>query len=190
MSFDDWSQDVQLLAEWLNNRAPKIPLVLHGLEVGALLAARAFHAGVGDVLLLWSPPTTANEALRSVLLRRVALEQILRYDDYRKPTSAFIQEMEQGASIEVAGYEWSGRLWRDSFGFDLPAAMVDERSARLAYEKPVRIVSLTKAAAPLVKGGFVVDDKAKDFTWLFDDNWSWLAASLGCAQGGSSEPGD
>ena len=44
LSFEDWSEDVELMAEWLNNRSPAVPLVLHGLELGALLAGKAFAA--------------------------------------------------------------------------------------------------------------------------------------------------
>jgi alpha-beta hydrolase superfamily lysophospholipase len=43
MTFDHWAEDVQLLAEWLSSRSPRLPLVLHGLEVGAILAGKCFH---------------------------------------------------------------------------------------------------------------------------------------------------
>ena len=47
MTFDHWSEDVELLADWLKSRSPEVPLVLHGLEIGALLAGNAFHSGIG-----------------------------------------------------------------------------------------------------------------------------------------------
>src|ERR1700722_5808985 len=37
MSFENWSEDVRLLSEWLNDRSPRLPLILHGLELGAIL---------------------------------------------------------------------------------------------------------------------------------------------------------
>ena len=52
----------------------------------------------------------------------------------------------------MEGYQWSSSLWRDSFDVNLPASMLDDSTAALAYERPVRIVKLDKGAAPLVKG--------------------------------------
>jgi hypothetical protein len=51
-------------------------------------------------------------------------------------------------------------------------------TARAEYQRPVRIVKLGKEAAPLVKAGSVADHRAKDFTWLFLENWQWIATSL------------
>jgi pimeloyl-ACP methyl ester carboxylesterase len=181
MSFSDWSEDVHLLAKWLKEQSPEVPLVLHGLGVGALLASRAFHGGVGEVLLLWSPPESANQALRSAVVRWINVEQLFKYGDERKPPSAFIQELERGSSVEVEGYPFSGKLWQNSFLFDMPPAMRNEASARAEYKeykKPVRIIKLGREAAPLVKAGTVADDRAKDFTWLFLENWEWIATSI------------
>ena len=101
MTFSDWSEDVHLLAKWLKDQSPEVPLVLHGLGVGALLASRAFHGGAGEVLLLWSPPESANQAVRSAVVRWINVEQLFKYGDERKPASAFIQELELGSSVEV-----------------------------------------------------------------------------------------
>jgi alpha-beta hydrolase superfamily lysophospholipase len=178
MSFDHWSEDVQLLAGWLRGRSPDVPLVLHGLEMGAILAARAFYAEIGDLLLLWSPPANANQSLRSELLRWLALEQISRYSGERKPASVFIRELEEGSFLEVAGYRWSSSLWHDSFKVELPPDLGNEPGFRSANVRPHKIVSLGKEAAPLVKSGYLPEEEPKDFTWLFVDNWDWIAANL------------
>jgi hypothetical protein len=178
MSFVEWSEDVHLLANWLKEQSPEVPLLLHGLGVGALLASRAFHGGLGELLLLWSPPESANQALRSAVVRWINVEQLFKYGDERKPASAFIQELERGSSVEVEGYRFTGKLWQNAFLFDMPPAMRDEAMARAEYKKPVRIVKLSRDAAPLVKAGTVADDRAKDFTWLFLENWQWIAASI------------
>jgi alpha/beta superfamily hydrolase len=60
MSFENWSEDVQLLAEWFSHQSPRVPLMLHGLELGAILAAKSFQTGTGDALLLWAPPANAK----------------------------------------------------------------------------------------------------------------------------------
>jgi alpha/beta superfamily hydrolase len=190
LSFTQWSEDVALLADWLKQRSAHTPLVLHGLELGGLLAANAFDQGIGDAVLLWSPPASAHQALRSTLMRWVGLEHLYKPADEVKSASAYIRELEQGASIEVEGYQWTSGLWRDSFQLRLPASMTDDATATLAYQKPVKIVKLDRQAAPLVKGGFVGYDEAKDFNWLFSPNEAWITACAAGAQRRGNEPGD
>jgi hypothetical protein len=174
MTFEDWSQDVRLLSAWLADRAPQVPLVLHGLGMGAVLAGRAFDGGIGDALLLWSAPANANQALRSTLMRWVGLEEIFKFGPDRKSASDYIRELEQGSPLEVDGYRWPVHLWRDSFEFKLPAALENEESAAQQYKRPVRIVKLTRDAAPLAKGGLVGYDDLKDFNWLYAPNRAWI----------------
>jgi hypothetical protein len=188
MTFKHWIEDVDLLADWLKNRTPDVPLVLHGLEVGGLLAANAFHSGIGRALLLWSPPSTANQALRATILRWVGLEYLFKPSEDVKPAAEYIRQLEHGDPIEVEGYQWSSSLWRDSFGVKLPASMIDEGTAASAYDRPVRIVKLDKRAAPLIKGGFVGYDEAKDFSWLFAPNAEWIIAIPRRAQGDGDGP--
>jgi alpha-beta hydrolase superfamily lysophospholipase len=187
MSFAHWNEDVELLTGWLGARSPNLPLVLHGLEMGALLAARAFHRGIADVLFLWSPPANANQALRPALLRWIALDQLFKFGGDRRTASAFIRDVEQGATIDVEGYRWSPKLWRESQEVLLPREMEDEGRANRAYQRPVRIVRLGNDAIPLIKGGPAVADEPRDFTSLFAKNWERLAAALAARAGGSRE---
>ncbi len=175
MTFADWSEDLRLLAAWLEERTPHVPMVLHGLGLGAILAGKAFDEGIGQGLLLWSPPANANQALRATLMRWVGLEQVFKFGDDQKSASDYIRQLENGSALEVDGYCWSGRLWRESFHFALPAALESEQSAALAYKRPVKIVKLTREAAPLTKGGLVGYDDLKDFNWLFAPNRDWIA---------------
>src|ERR1700691_4478826 len=39
--FKDWHADLQFLTDWFASRTPALPLILHGLEMGALLAAKS-----------------------------------------------------------------------------------------------------------------------------------------------------
>jgi hypothetical protein len=178
MTFEDWSEDVRLLSGWLGSRSPHVPLFLHGLELGAVLAGREFHNGVGDALLLWSAPETANLALRSTLMRWVRLEQVFKCVDERRTASDYIRELEQGSPQEVEGYQWSPSLWRESFGVELPAGLANEESASSEYKRPVKIVKLGKEAVPLAKGGTPAHDEFKDFSWLFASNLEWIAANV------------
>ena len=183
MSFEKWSEDVKILADRVTQRSPSLPLVLHGLELGAILAARNFHDGTGDALLLWSPPDNANQVLRSTLLRWAGLKRQYESTEDPKPASLFIRQLEQGRSIEVQGYQWSSRLWHDSFHFNLPAAMGDEHSCYEAYKKPVRIVKLGKEAAPLVEPHLRYNE-VKDLNWLYSSNFDWVAEALTLPTGG------
>jgi pimeloyl-ACP methyl ester carboxylesterase len=178
MTFEHWSEDVRLLAACLANRSPQLPLVLHGLGMGAVLAGRAFDEGIGDALLLWSAPANANQALRATLMRWVGLEQIFKFGSDRKSASDYIRELEQGSPLEVDGYRWPVRLWRDSFECTLPAGLENEESAAQKYGRPVRIVKLTRDAAPLSKGGLVGYDDLKDFNWLYAPNREWIANAV------------
>jgi alpha-beta hydrolase superfamily lysophospholipase len=177
MTLEGWSEDVRLLSTWLVSRTPSVPLVVHGLALGAVLAGRAFDSGIGDALLLWSPPANANQALRSTLMRWVGLEQIFKFGNDRRSTADYIRELEQGSPLEVEGYQWSTKLWQESFAFNLPHALENEEAAALAYQRPVKITRLGKEAAPLAKGGSVGYDDLKDFTWLFAPHYSWIAQS-------------
>ena len=176
MTFEDWSQDVRLLSGWLQDRSPRVPFMLHGLGLGAVLAGRVFDEGIGDGLLLWSPPANANQALRATLMRWVGLEQIFKFGDDRKSASDYIHELEQGSPLEVDGYCWPVSLWQKSLHFALPAALASEESAAQTYNRPVRIVKLTREAAPLTKGGLVGYDDLKDFSWLYAPNRDWIVA--------------
>jgi len=177
MTFANWSEDVELLATWFASRSLGVPLLLHGLEVGAVLAGKSFQAGLGDALLLWSPPDNANQALRSSLLRWAGLEQLFESAENRKTAADYIRHLENDISIEVAGYQWSGKLWHDSFDFDMPDAMRDERVASERFKMPVKIVKLGKEAAPLVKP-YVGYDEVKDLSWLYSQNFEWVMAAL------------
>jgi hypothetical protein len=110
-------------------------------------------------------------------MRWAGLEQIFKFGDDRKSAADYIRELEQGAPLEVDGYRWPVSLWRDSFEFTLPAALQSEESAAQHYQRPVKIVKLTRDAAPLSKGGLVGYDDLKDFRWLYTPNRAWIAAT-------------
>jgi alpha-beta hydrolase superfamily lysophospholipase len=173
ISFGEWLEDMELLAKSFAESSPRLPFVLHGLELGAILAARGFDQGLGDGLLLWSPPKTANQALRSSLLRWAGLEQLFESAQNRKPASEYIRELESGRSIEVQGYTWSSNLWHSSNDFLMPDAIQDTETAGGSYNRPIKIVVLDKAAAPLVKP-YVGYDEIRDLSWLYAINFEWI----------------
>jgi Serine aminopeptidase, S33 len=177
MCFDDWSEDVRLLAGWFEDRSPKLPLILHGLEIGALLAARAFESGIGSAALLWSPPETANQAMRTSLLRWAGLEQMWESPENRKPASEYFRQLEQGSSIEVQGYRWSSRLWHESLEFRKPALFEQPSSTLGENGRPFKVEKLGKEAAPLVWPHLMYQD-VKDLSWLYTRTHDWLVGAL------------
>jgi hypothetical protein len=177
MNFGSWSEDIEFLAGWLGCQSPNVPLVLHGLGLGGLLANRVFAAGTGDALLSWSAPKTANEVLRRELSRRVAVEQMSRSADERKPLGEYIRLLEAGEHLEVRGYEWPANLWQESFQFETAIAQPDrdaDTSCRDA--RPVRLVKLDSSAA-LFTGASYVSFLNPNLDTLFSDNLAWIATA-------------
>jgi hypothetical protein len=185
MTFDDWIEDVEFLATWLKSRSPGLPLILHGLELGALLASRVFQNNVGDGLLVWSAPQSANDVLRGTLRRRIAVSHAFTGVAERKPLSDYVQQLEAGQPLEVEGYRWSGKLWRDSFRFQLPFDKASNANRAPNDSRPVRLVHLDKSAAPLVKGGWLAYDSVNpDLTGVFAENVEWIEQAV-VARGGN-----
>lgn len=177
MTFGEWKEDVELLADWVTSRSPRLPFVLHGLEIGAILAGQCFHGGMGDALLMWSPPSSANQALHASLLQWAGVKQLLESPENRTSAAEYIRQLQQGSVIDVHGYQLSGSLWCDSFDFRLPSSLNDDISASMAYKKPVSIVKLGKSASPLVPPfrGYL---ETKDFNWLYASNFDWIASAV------------
>jgi pimeloyl-ACP methyl ester carboxylesterase len=179
MTFHSWVDDVERLSAWLRKREGDSPLILHGLEMGGLLAAKAFHDGEADALVLWSAPVNANKVLRSTLQRWIGPQQLLKRKEDRHPPSHYFQLLDKGQSVEVDGYEWTPELWSESLNFELPDVMVPPNDPSVSYRRPVRIIQLGKSAAPLVLGGLLTGfEEGKDFSWLFAPNYEWIASSL------------
>lgn len=175
MTFHDWMDDVQHVAAWFSRRSVAVPLYLHGLEAGACLASQCFLTGMGDGLLLWSPAGSANQALRSTLLRWVGLEQLLTPGAERRTAADYMRRLESDKPVEVEGYQWSPKLWKESFDWKLPPGF-ETPGDFTERGKPVRVVKLPRGAAPLVRGGFVGYDEVKDFDWLFSEHAGWIEA--------------
>ena len=185
--FNDWNKEVEFLARFLQSRSPKLPLILHGLELGAVFASKAFAAAIGDAMLLWSAPASANQALRRPLARHGFKNMFAR-----KSAVDYIRELETTGRLEVEGYTWSDRLWRESNAFltaDVPSAAGTSHApgAPSAYSdsrRPVRVVSLEGTPASVLKGsalGSIVSVNL-DLKDLYTENLAWLMAALPAAQ--------
>lgn len=166
MGFDDWSADTALLADWLQQRAPQVPVILHGFELGALLAGRLFARGIGDVLLTWNAPATANQILRGILARHVAADNMFKYGGGRRLFGDYVGELEASA-LDVEGYHWSAGLWRESFEIKFPPGL------SFTPERPVRSVRVQAIAT--ARFGEIINP---DLTDLFSNDVDWMVNSL------------
>jgi hypothetical protein len=188
MGFGSWKEDVEFLTGWLKSRSPDVPLILHGLELGALLASKAFASGAGDALLLWSAPRNANEVLRRAL-SRMAVDQMLKSADERKALSDCVRQLETGQSQGVDGYQWSGKLWGESLQFEAPFAKGDEAGTEWGDGRPVRFVKLDSGPGSKLKGsamGFPVSLNL-DLSGLFAGSFEWMAEAQTVLKGGNCE---
>lgn len=176
MGLEKWGEDVEFLANWLQSRSPSVPLILHGLELGALLASNIFAKGTGDALLLWAAPTTANEVLRTTLLRRIAADAF-NPGNTRNSLQECVQQLEAGQSIEVEGYRWSGRLWRESFTVALVLGNDEKANPASVGGRLVRLVKLDNRVAPLINGQWSLSLNP-DLSGLFGQNFDWIGQVL------------
>ena len=177
--FKDWSNDVVFLAERLAQMAPGLPLILHGLEIGAILAAQAFHKGLGGPAHLMGTPGE-----RSSVLCEPACCAGWPWNNF--PTlqaSASLRLLSSGSwrrepPSKWPAYTWTSRFWLDSFATRMPDAVLENGSQQKTTMRPVKVFELGKESAPLVKAGYMAEEERKDFSSLFASNYEWLQNRL------------
>jgi hypothetical protein len=179
MGFNRWSEQVEVLARGLKAQRPDLPLVLHGLELGALLAGKTFSGGVGDALLLWSLPKNANDVLRRTLWRQV----FMRFSE-RSSFSEYIRLLEADQPLEVDGYVWSRRLWQESIAFG-PAPELHSDDVGSNKDHAVKVVKLEGSGASVFSrpsmGRYVTLNP--DLSDFFAQNVEWISRVLGKSSG-------
>jgi len=176
--FEQWYEDSRMIAEWIANRAPSVPLVLHGIELGAIIAMRLFCDGLGDALLNWSPPASANDVLRSDLKRRAGLEQLYMPPESRKSFAQSVNELEQGQAVEVEGYLWPAHLWSDSLSFQMPQCPDASDDGPNGQNRPSKIVQFGKSAGVVLSTPYPRYPVVKDLTLLYKETLDWIAEAL------------
>lgn len=176
MGFAEWSEDTRILVDWLAGQTPHVPLLLHGIEIGAILAGRCFVSGRGEALLMWSAPTDANHALRTSLRRWAAVEQFYESPENRRSASEYIRSLEGGDAIEVQGYRWSSRLWRESLQFQLPGELSGGNSHNIGG-RPVKAVTFGKNPEALAMP-FKRYEERQDLSALYASTYLWITEAL------------
>jgi pimeloyl-ACP methyl ester carboxylesterase len=189
MSFTDWREDIAACATWLRRQTPGVPLIISGLGMGGLLAAQPFQEGLGDALLLWSPPSQGDTALKEILIRRVSFDYATKKQSSPRTLADYITLLDSGGSVSVDGYSISGKLWRESAGLrlNLPPATGSNGSQQA---RPWKIVKLASSEIPLVAGAGVwrvLNPRVRmdyfplnpDLDAFFTKNLDWLATIIG-----------
>lgn len=190
MDFGRWLRDVEGMCDWVSAHSGDLPLILHGLGMGALLAQKAFAAGRGDGLLMWSPPLHALEILKQGLRVRLSMDMVLYRVADRKSAKDYIQELKSGRSVQIDGYTWSSALWSTGEhlamdqSYTAPGEGMDEKSGR-----PWQHVVLDDRMSPLVKSQSMLRAMNprttvvpsaplnRDFSDFFERNASWIHRS-------------
>lgn len=135
MTFPRWEEDLRTGLEHLRRASPGVPLMVHGLRLGALLAARVFRTERVDGLLMWEPPESGRAHLMEVLRRKVAADNLEGTGGEARSREDYVTELEAGRRVEVEGLPWSRGLWRSSEGYGLAVPEKDEA-------RPWRVVHL------------------------------------------------
>lgn len=111
--FQSWSDDIRHCANWLQNRSPAAPLILHGLGLGALLGDRLYEQGLSDIFLAWLPPKSAREMLYEQLKLKMSNNYTLPSSE-QKTRDQYVADLERGEIVEVEGHNWTPRLWAEA----------------------------------------------------------------------------
>jgi hypothetical protein len=145
MCFSTWMKDLYRVADHVKQVFGSLPLLLHGLGLGGVLAANAFSQGLGEALTMWSAPQCGTDVLRDALRRQLAIDLGDRGDVTRKTYAGYMEDLAAGRAIEVDGYRWSKALWQDAATITLPDLGSESK-------RPWTHVILNRSHTPLFSG--------------------------------------
>ena len=151
-----WLEDCRAMLGLLKAENPKQPILLGGIGLGGLLVSQLFAEGQGDGMLLWSPAANGAGALRDTLLRRLAFDLANPTTGQPKTWADYETSLQQGESIEAAGYTLSAALWQEAVAmkFILPAGGRDQGID--SRGRPWKVVKLGQAPCPIDPGRRIV----------------------------------
>jgi exosortase A-associated hydrolase 2 len=166
--WETWVEDLLLAARWLEERAPG-GLALIGVRAGALLAADLLERlpDTAVQLVLWQPVISGRQHMDQFLRLRVAASMLGAADG--TTVKSLRNELEQGRTLEVAGYELDPQLVKAIDQCDLmrlpaaPPRSVEwlevardtERGVGMAAQ---RVVAAWQAAGTPVRSSVVAGD--------------------------------
>ncbi len=112
VSWEGWRADAMTGVRWCQQKC-SIPVILWGLRLGALLALDLAMSYTGQFtkLLLWQPVTNGKTYLTQILRARIAYLSGNALPP--ETTEGMRLRLQQGETIEVAGYVLGGKLAQD-----------------------------------------------------------------------------
>ena len=123
-----WVDDVILACDWLQQRCDS-ELWLWGLRTGCLLACEAAaRIGTPSQLLLWQPVVSGKQFLQQFLRLKIAGEML--GGDSKGLMDRLREQLAQGESVEIAGYQLSSDL---AAGLEKAELVLPERSKRIEW---------------------------------------------------------
>jgi exosortase A-associated hydrolase 2 len=127
--WEGWKADADAARAWLQQRLGR-PAGLWGLRLGALLAldCAATASEAPHRLLLWQPVTNGAAVMNQFLRLRIAADMV-QEGAANGGTKALRAALEQGRSVEIAGYELAPQL----------AAAIDPLDASVLAPRGCRI---------------------------------------------------
>lgn len=120
--WQDWLDDIDHAHDWLRRHAGPVPLALWSLRAGSLLATDWLSSRGGSLpLLLWQPVLSGKQHLTQ-FLRLAAASEMLADADARAAVARVRAALQDGETVEIAGYRLSARLAAglDAAAFGLP----------------------------------------------------------------------
>ncbi len=196
MDFLRWQGDIKRLYDRVAGEAGGLPVILHGLGLGGLLAQQAFAAGRGAGLLMWSPPAHGLDVLKQGLMIRLSMDMLLQRAADRKTAKDYIDGLLAGGTVQIDGYAWTRALWTTGEAMSLaPALAAPGEGTDGPAGRPWRHVVLDDRLSPLVKSQSMLramNPRAavvpsaplnRDFGEFFEANAKWLLDAAGRRKG-------
>ena len=181
-----WLEDCRAMHDFLKSQEPQLPLVFGGIGLGGLLSSQLFQEGLGNAMLLWAPSATGAAALRDTLLRRLAFD--MTAGGRPKTWADYEASLQNGESIEGAGYTLTAALWRDASAMKLalPEGSQDKPDSR---GRGWKVVKLGQPHVPLIPGGGLwqalnpglrmrLAPLNPDLSGFYEENAAWIIDRL------------
>ncbi len=146
-AFFAWERDALECLHLLKSEDNDIPIILHGLGMGALIADRLFNENHGDILLLWQPAISGQDMLFKQLRLLLANNFVLK-PSQRKTREQYVEDLQNGINIEVEGYVWTKKLWVESTEYTLS----DFSQHSYNDHRPKTITALDKCSTHMFSG--------------------------------------
>ncbi len=127
-TWESWVSDVSLAWNWLQQRYDS-DLWLWGLRTGCLVACEAAaRISTPSQLLFWQPVLSGKQFLQQFLRLKIASEML--GGDSKGLMDCLREQLAQGESVEVAGYQLSSDL---ASGLEKAELTLPEQSKRIEW---------------------------------------------------------